>query len=72
MTSACAVQYSESSRRPFRGWRASGAAPRHRPRDATCQNAYVELCNGRLCDECLNENGFTNLALAGVEIERWR
>ncbi len=31
------------------------------------QNAYVELFNGRLRDECLNENWFTGLLPLEVE-----
>jgi len=36
------------------------------------QNAYVESFNGRLRDECLNENWFLNLRHAKVLIEAWR
>jgi putative transposase len=36
------------------------------------QNAYVESFNGRLRDECLNENWFTSLAHAKTVIETWR
>ena len=36
------------------------------------QNAYIESFNGRLRDECLNENWFVSLAHARVEIEAWR
>ncbi len=36
------------------------------------QNAFVESFNGRLRDECLNENIFTNLAEARHIIETWR
>lgn len=36
------------------------------------QNAYVESFNGRLRDECLNENWFTSLAHARAVIEAWR
>ena len=36
------------------------------------QNAYVESFNGRLRDECLNENWFTSLAHARMAIEEWR
>ena len=36
------------------------------------QNAFVERFNGRLRDECLNENLFTNLAEARRLIEDWR
>ena len=36
------------------------------------QNAFVELFNGRLRDECLNEHIFGNLAEARKIIENWR
>ena len=36
------------------------------------QNASIESFNGRLRDECLNENWFTTLAQARVIIEVWR
>jgi putative transposase len=36
------------------------------------QNAYVESFNGRLRDECLNENWFASLAHARIVIEDWR
>jgi len=36
------------------------------------QNAYIESCNGRFRDECLNENWFTSLPHAQVIIEAWR
>jgi putative transposase len=36
------------------------------------QNAYIESFNGRLRDECLNENWFLNLHHAKVLIEAWR
>ena len=36
------------------------------------QNAYVELFNGRLRDECLNEHWFANLLHARAVIEPWR
>ena len=36
------------------------------------QNAYIESFNGRLRDECLNDQWFTSLQHARVEIERWR
>jgi putative transposase len=36
------------------------------------QNAYIESFNGRLRDECLNENWFPNLQHAKVLIEAWR
>jgi putative transposase len=36
------------------------------------QNAYAESFNGRLRDECLNENWFVSLADARETIEAWR
>lgn len=36
------------------------------------QNAYVESFNGKLRDECLNENWFVSLADAQRTIEAWR
>ncbi len=36
------------------------------------QNAFVESFNGRLRDECLNENLFSNLDEARTIIENWR
>ena len=36
------------------------------------QNAHIESFNGRLRDECLNENWFLNLHHARVLIEAWR
>jgi putative transposase len=36
------------------------------------QNAYVESFNGRLRDDCLNDNWFTSLAHAQVVIETGR
>jgi len=36
------------------------------------QNAYIESFNGRLRDECLNENWFPTLLHARTTIERWR
>ena len=35
------------------------------------QNDFVESFNGRLRDECLNEEVFTTLAEARAVIERW-
>ncbi len=35
-------------------------------------NAYVESFNGKLRDECLNEQFFTDLADARRTVERWR
>ena len=35
------------------------------------QNAYIESFNGRLRDECLNENWFTSLSHAKAVIEAW-
>lgn len=36
------------------------------------QNGYIESFNGKLRDECLNENMFETLAEAKVIVERWR
>jgi len=36
------------------------------------QNGFVESFNGKLRDECLNEEVFQTLAEARVVIERWR
>ena len=36
------------------------------------QNGFVESFNGKFCDECLNEEVFTNLAEARAVISRWR
>ncbi len=36
------------------------------------QNGFVESCNGKLREECLNEEVFANLAAARAAIERWR
>ena len=36
------------------------------------QNAFVESFNGRLRDECMNENLFGNLSEARQTIETWR
>lgn len=36
------------------------------------QNAYIESFNGKLRDECLNENYFTSLLDARTTIEAWR
>lgn len=36
------------------------------------QNAYIESFNGKLRDECLNENWFVSLCDAQQTIEAWR
>ena len=36
------------------------------------QNAYIESFNGRLRDECLNDQWFISLQHARIEIERWQ
>ena len=36
------------------------------------ENGYIESFNGRLRDECLNENWFVNLQHAKQKIEEWR
>jgi putative transposase len=40
--------------------------------DKPIQNAFAESFNGRLRDECLNENWFVSLADARETIEAWR
>lgn len=51
---------------------AHGVKPRLIEPGKPNQNAYIESFNGRLRDECLNENWFLNLQHAGVLIEAWR
>jgi len=36
------------------------------------QNAVIESFNGKMRDECLNQEWFTNLQQARVSIEKWR
>ena len=36
------------------------------------QNGFIESFNGRLRDECLNEEAFENLAHAKRVLDRWR
>ena len=36
------------------------------------ENGYVESCNGRFRDECLNENWFCDLADAREKIAQWK
>jgi transposase InsO family protein len=36
------------------------------------ENAYVERCNGKCRDECLNEHWFLSIAEAQQIIEAWR
>ncbi|WP_143298985.1 integrase core domain-containing protein, partial [Candidatus Protochlamydia sp. W-9] len=36
------------------------------------QNGYIESFNGKLRDECLNENWFLNVKDARSTIEKWR
>jgi putative transposase len=36
------------------------------------QNAFIESCNGRFRDECLNQHWFVSLAHARQVIEAWR
>ena len=43
----------------------------HRTRQAH-PNGFIESFNGRLCDECLNEHLFSNLAHAREIIEAWK
>jgi putative transposase len=35
-------------------------------------NVFIEIFNGRLHDECLNEHGFCTIADTQVLIEQWR
>ena len=51
---------------------ARGVKPRLIEPGKPNQNAYIESFNGRLRDECLNENWFLNLHHARVLIEAWR
>ena len=36
------------------------------------QNAVIESFNGKIRDECLNQEWFTDLQQARVSIEKWR
>lgn len=36
------------------------------------QNGYIESCNGKFRDECLNEHWFETLAQARAAITAWR
>jgi putative transposase len=36
------------------------------------ENAFIESCNGRLRDECLNVHHFTSITDAQTKIEAWR
>ncbi len=36
------------------------------------QNAFIESCNGKFRDECLNEHWFVTLQEAQLVIEAWR
>jgi transposase InsO family protein len=47
-------------------WRADDACARY------VQNAFIESFNGRLRDECLNENDFATLAEAQGILAAWR
>lgn len=53
-----------------------GAKPWHRPGHSRpgkpTDNGFVESFNGRLRDECLNQNSFASLADARHRIEAWR
>ena len=40
--------------------------------DKPVENAFIESCNGRLRDECLNVHQFTSLAEAQTIIKAWR
>lgn len=63
----------EFSSRAFLGWaRSRGVALDFIRPGKPVDNAYVESFNGKLRDECLNEQFFTDLADARRTIERWR
>jgi putative transposase len=64
---------SEFASRAFLGWaRARGVALDFIRPGRPVDNAYVESFNGKLRDECLNEQYFLDLADARRTIERWR
>lgn len=64
---------SEFSSRRFLSWaRACGIALDFIRPGKPVDNAYVESFNGKLRDECLNEQFFLDLADARRTIERWR
>ena len=49
-----------------------GVTIRHIEPGKPNQNAYIESFNGRLRDECLNENWFVSLEQAQRTIGAWR
>ena len=49
-----------------------GVTIRHIEPGKPNQNAYIESFNGRLRDECLNENWFVSLEQAQRTIDAWR
>ncbi|OJW94081.1 MAG: transposase [Alicycliphilus sp. 69-12] len=63
----------EFTSRAFMAW-AAARGVRHLLNDAGCptQNAYIESFNGKLRDECLNEQWFETLVQARQEVARWR
>ena len=64
---------SEFSSRAFLGWaRARGIALDYIRPGKPVDNAFIESFNGKLRDECLNEQYFVDLADAQQTIERWR
>jgi putative transposase len=64
---------SEFSSRLFLSWaRGRGIALDFIRPGKPADNAYVESFNGRLRDECLNEQFYLDLADARRSIERWR
>ena len=64
---------SEFSSRAFLGWaRARGIALDYIRPGKPVDNAFIESFNGKLRDECLNEQYFLDLADAQQTIERWR
>lgn len=64
---------SEFSSRAFLGWaRAAGITLDYIRPGKPVDNAFIESFNGKLRDECLNEQYFLDLADARQTIERWR
>ena len=64
---------SECSSRAFLSWaRARGIMLDYIGPGKPVDNAFIESFNGKLRDECLNEQHFLDLADAQQTIERWR
>jgi putative transposase len=55
-----------------RGRRAAGITLGYIRPGKPVDNAFIESFNGKLRDECLNEQNFLDLADARQTIERWR